>query len=649
MSGRSTRSKGWRRALVALVTLSASGLATVITASPAVACENDECGAATIATFVSPGAPNLLYGTPLALSANVWDNSHSCVVGFLGCDYPTGSVEFYDVAAGPAPGQFAGSAPLTRTDPKSSTTAVDTIYSGLSVGTDRTILGRYAPSGANSFDPADDTYYQHFTVGQREPGISFSTTASSVVGQTVHLRADLAAPAGVDLSHGAHRPTGMVEWLDCAPPSCVGFGTSIASSNLLLNIDPPTATATLDWNLLDAGVHYLTARYLTDGDYSTKESATITHTVLKGDVTNTLAQTAGNNPTVFGESFTLTDTVAAASPASGTPTGLITFKDNGTAVGSPVSLSGGTAALPLATLSAGSHALTASYPGDVNFNALDSNVVNHIVNKADTTTALVSPTTNPSNAFDPVTLNATIAVTAPGAGSPTGSVQFKDGAALIGVPVAVTAGAASLVTTTLGGGAHSITAVYSGDTNFNGSTSGPLSRSVNCGTTKTGTVSGTYTAPSSGTTCLTSATITGGLTVPAGARVLISNSSVAGPLVANGGAGSITICGSSLSTVRINGANGLVTLGDPYGANGCAGNTIGGSVTLSSNTAGVRFNANHTNSLVQVTGNSGGATIIGGNTIAGSFTCSGNNPVAANGGHPNSSASRSGECASPTF
>ena len=47
--------------------------------------------------------------------------------------------------------------------------------------------------------------------------------------------------------------------------------------------------------------------------------------------------------------------------------------------------------------------------------------------------------------------------------TPTGSVQFKDGAANLGSPVALSGGVATLSTSALTQGTHSITAIYSGD------------------------------------------------------------------------------------------------------------------------------------------------------------------------------------------
>jgi glycosyl hydrolase family 44/Big-like domain-containing protein len=69
-----------------------------------------------------------------------------------------------------------------------------------------------------------------------------------------------------------------------------------------------------------------------------------------------------------------------------------------------------------------------------------------------------------------VTFTATIAPVS-GSGVPTGSVTFNDGATQIGTGTLNSSGAAAFNTSSLGVGSHSVTAVYSGDTNFSGSTS----------------------------------------------------------------------------------------------------------------------------------------------------------------------------------
>ena len=70
----------------------------------------------------------------------------------------------------------------------------------------------------------------------------------------------------------------------------------------------------------------------------------------------------------------------------------------------------------------------------------------------------------------PSVITATITPVAPGAGTPTGSVSFFDGATLLGTGT-LSVGVATFTTSTLSVASHAVTAVYAGDTNFAGSTS----------------------------------------------------------------------------------------------------------------------------------------------------------------------------------
>jgi len=83
--------------------------------------------------------------------------------------------------------------------------------------------------------------------------------------------------------------------------------------------------------------------------------------------------------------------------------------------------------------------------------------------KAATTTAVTS-STNPSNLNQTVTFTATVISTA---GTPTGTVQFKDGGTNLGSPQTLNgSGVATFSTSSLVAGVHAITADYSGDGNF---------------------------------------------------------------------------------------------------------------------------------------------------------------------------------------
>jgi len=95
-----------------------------------------------------------------------------------------------------------------------------------------------------------------------------------------------------------------------------------------------------------------------------------------------------------------------------------------------------------------------------------------------TATALNS-TPNPSNLGESVTFTATVTVTPPGGGTPTGSVTFYDGTTTLGGVALPSSGQAVYATSALTLGSHSITATYSGDANFLGSTSPVLTQQVN--------------------------------------------------------------------------------------------------------------------------------------------------------------------------
>jgi Bacterial Ig-like domain (group 3) len=99
------------------------------------------------------------------------------------------------------------------------------------------------------------------------------------------------------------------------------------------------------------------------------------------------------------------------------------------------------------------------------------------VNKATTTAALVS-SLNPSTHGKAVTFTATIT---PASGAlVSGSVTFRDGTATLGTGALNTSThKAMFMTTALGAGSHSITAVYAGSAEHRGSTSRALKETVN--------------------------------------------------------------------------------------------------------------------------------------------------------------------------
>ena len=193
-------------------------------------------------------------------------------------------------------------------------------------------------------------------------------------------------------------------------------------------------------------------------------------TVARITTTTTLVSDTPD-PSVVGETVTFSYTVAVVAPGSGTPTGNVTVSDG-------TNSCAGTVAAGSCTISftaPGTTNFTAAYAGDTSFAGSTSGTASHTVNQASTTTTLVSDSPDPSVVGETVTFAYTVAVVAPGAGTPTGNVTVSDGTnSCVG-----TVAAGSCTITFTAPGTTNFTAAYAGDTSFAGSTSGTASHTVN--------------------------------------------------------------------------------------------------------------------------------------------------------------------------
>src|SRR5439155_368588 len=183
------------------------------------------------------------------------------------------------------------------------------------------------------------------------------------------------------------------------------------------------------------------------------------------------------NPSVSGQPVTFTATVKAKTSGAGTPTGTVTFRDGPTTLGTGTLNASGHATFVTSTLAVGAHPITASYGGDATFSGSTSSTLTQTVKKASTTT-LVSSSANPSVSGQSVTFTATVTANSPGAGTPTGTVTFKDGSTTLttcGMHSPSQAPASSS-TPSLSSGSHS---TYGGSSTFNPSTSPTITQTVN--------------------------------------------------------------------------------------------------------------------------------------------------------------------------
>ncbi|MGR3933282.1 Ig-like domain-containing protein [Streptomyces sp. BRA346] len=357
----------------------------------------------------------------------------------LGAGTPTGTVTFAISADGP---------PLTGTL-SGGTTSVT--VSGLSVGI-HNVVATY--SGDANFLPS---------TGTNVIAVNRSATTTSVVsapdpsglGEAVTFTATV-----TPVPPGAGVPGGTVTFF-------IGGSGGGSFTQPVVG-----GAATLSLSNLGVGTHPVVALYSGDVNFL-PSSGSDTHTVNPAPAATTTTVTSSVNPSVFGQPVTFTATVTPNPPASGTPTGTVTFVVTGTGGGTVVkALTGGTASHTFTGLGVGPHTVTATYSGDANFAASTGTLPTQTVNQASTTT-IVSSNPNPAASGTPVTYVAVVQPVAPGAGTPTGTVTFTVSNmtnSVTGTGTVNSSGFAFFTDATLPAGSYTVTGVYSGDADFTGST-----------------------------------------------------------------------------------------------------------------------------------------------------------------------------------
>jgi hypothetical protein len=371
------------------------------------------------------------------------------VTSAASCGTPAGLVTFRDGAIPIGSGFLDGSGVATIA------------VCNLTVGS-HPLMAHYG--GDSSFSSSDSASSSQ-TVNKDDTMTSLSSSVNpSVFGQLITLSA---AVVGVSPCTGT--PQGTVTFKEGAMD--------------LATISLSSGEASFLFNSLPVGSHSITAVYNGDAEHNASPaSAVLTQVVNKDPTTTTLS--SSTNPAVYGQTITLQASVTANAPGAGFPSGTVDFKDI-TGATTLCTGNGAGASCGVSNLPVGSRTLRADYSGDSNFLASNSATVTQVISKADTTT-IIADAVNPTVFGQTTTFTATVSVVGPGAGSPTGTIQFKDGASSIGGPIAINGSfKAGFTTNSLTVGAHAITAVYNGDSNFNGSTSAVTTHTVNKANTTT--------------------------------------------------------------------------------------------------------------------------------------------------------------------
>ncbi len=166
-------------------------------------------------------------------------------------------------------------------------------------------------------------------------------------------------------------------------------------------------------------------------------------------------------PSVFGGAVQL---VALVPEAGADAIGIVTFKEGLTVLGT-APIGNGQASISVSSLTAGTHTLTAEFGSDPNYFASNSVSVAHVVSQAQVTVVL-SAGAPAWIAGQPITLRAVVTPTTTGATPVVGTVTFKEGTTALGTGSVGTDGVATFTTSALLAGPHTVTADFSGSTNF---------------------------------------------------------------------------------------------------------------------------------------------------------------------------------------
>ena len=223
------------------------------------------------------------------------------------------------------------------------------------------------------------------------------------------------------------------------------------------------------------------------------------------------------------------------------PRGVAQFKDGAASLASPVTLTASNEAvasgsITTASLAIGVHSIGASYGGDSNNAATSATIpLRHEVVAAapgETRTTLSGPSS--SDAGSTITFSASVSGAAP-----TGTVQFKVGGIDLGEAIPLVEGEATLRTSSLGTGSHSITATYSGDGANAASTSNAVAHTVFALIATTVTLTSSASTAAEGAAVTFTATVTG--TNPSGTVTFRDGGTVIGSASLVGGVASVTI------------------------------------------------------------------------------------------------------------
>jgi len=268
----------------------------------------------------------------------------------------------------------------------------------------------------------------------------------------------------------------------------VNYSTATASGDnmtILLSQSQMATAIVIGVSPAGAGTHLVDASYPGDSNYGSSISGTVSLTAE--GLTPRMTLSSSSNSVNQGSPVTFTATVIATAPppkaalrkkpstTPPVPTGTMTFYSGTTSLGSISLNSSGQAIFATSSLPAGTDSITASYSGDKNYNPATSAAVTVTVIGKPIPTVKLTASSSSTTYGTLITFKASL--TGNGA-VPTGSVAFLSGVTLLGSANLNSSGVATYATSKAPAGDDSITASYSGDSNYGATNSTAVSITV---------------------------------------------------------------------------------------------------------------------------------------------------------------------------
>jgi hypothetical protein len=256
---------------------------------------------------------------------------------------PTGSVSFDD-----------GGSPLTACTDQELSGGIATCVTTFASASTHPLTAVYA--GDVNFATSTSAPLSQVVSSAATTTVTTSSANPAVVGQTVTYTATVWRTGAATGSM-----IGTVAFTDNAV-AIAGCEAVTVSSGL--------ATCSVTYPL--AGAHSIIAAYSGDADDIASTAPAFSEAVQPDPTVTTV--TSGPDPSTVGGLVTISVTVKAAAPGSGNPTGTVTIFVDGKAAATTIldSTVDSLAVYATTNLSVGTHTITATYNGDLNYNGSSS-------------------------------------------------------------------------------------------------------------------------------------------------------------------------------------------------------------------------------------------------------------------------------------